>query len=115
MAVTVEYGKCEKCGDNNVKTAELCRKCQEPLPWSKGAKAQAKAMTTHGSPLNAPIKIEHNIATGFYVQILGGIIFVGGVFLYLGNRLGFFPTFPGAGWITLIIGGVIWRVGASMD
>lgn len=45
------------------------------------------------------------------VKIIGGLVFALGVFLFLGNVIGFFPTFPGLGYITIVIGGVIARRG----
>jgi hypothetical protein len=38
-------------------------------------------------------------------MVLGGVVFAAGVFLFLGNVIGFFPTVPAAGWITMLIGG----------
>jgi hypothetical protein len=38
---------------------------------------------------------------------LGGIVFVIGVGLFIGNRSGAFPTFPMAGYITMAIGAAI--------
>lgn len=43
------------------------------------------------------------------MRILGGLIFLIGVFLFLGNIVGFFPTFPGAGYITIALGGLLYR------
>jgi len=45
------------------------------------------------------------------MKIIGGIIVAVGIFLFLGNILGFFPTFPLAGWITIMIGGAIAKSG----
>lgn len=39
------------------------------------------------------------------MKILGGIIFVVGVFLWCGNVFGFFPTFPMLGYLTIVAGG----------
>ena len=43
MAVTISYGKCLACKENNAMTAEMCRKCSADLPWSKRKKAADKA------------------------------------------------------------------------
>jgi hypothetical protein len=40
----------------------------------------------------------------FLVIFLGILVFLAGLFLYMGNRIGFFPTFPFAGGITMGIG-----------
>ena len=42
---------------------------------------------------------------------LGGLIFVAGAFLWLGNVIGFFPTVPLAGYATMLIGGRDLRLG----
>lgn len=108
MAVTLDFGKCSQCGDNNSKSVKECRKCGAPLPWAKQAPVvQASPSSGGGFSLG-------NYSTGFYVQILGGLITIAGAFLWLGNVLGFFPTFRGAGKITLIIGIFIWGAGAAM-
>ena len=49
------------------------------------------------------------------VQILGGLIFVAGAIFWLGNVLRFYPTFPGVGYITMMIGGGLWGFGQNMD
>lgn len=41
------------------------------------------------------------------MKIVGGIVFALGVFLLLGNVLRFFPTFPLAGYLTMMCGGAI--------
>ena len=46
---------------------------------------------------------------------LGAIVFVAGVFLWCGNVFGFFRAFPFAGYLTLIIGGVIYKAGQKMN
>ena len=48
------------------------------------------------------------------VVVLGAVVFIAGVFLFLGNVIGFFRTFPLAGYLTMIIGGAIYRVGSKM-
>jgi hypothetical protein len=47
------------------------------------------------------------------VGIIGVLILLGGAFLWCGNVFGFFPTFPGAGYIGLILGGILMKVGSS--
>jgi hypothetical protein len=48
------------------------------------------------------------------VIVLGALVFAGGVFLFLGNVIGFFPTFPLAGYLTILAGGAIYRAGSKM-
>jgi hypothetical protein len=43
------------------------------------------------------------------VKILGFIIIAAGVFLWCGNGFRFFPTFPLAGYLTMVVGGVVAR------
>lgn len=45
------------------------------------------------------------------VGILGGLVFVAGVALWIGNVSGALRTFPGAGYLTMLVGGVMWRAG----
>jgi hypothetical protein len=45
------------------------------------------------------------------LKILGGIVLVLGIGLFIGNVSGAYRTFPGAGWITIAIGGVMLRAG----
>lgn len=52
---------------------------------------------------------------GMAVQIVGGLIFCAGVFFWFGNVIGFFPTFPGVGYITGLIGVAIWGAGSRME
>lgn len=47
---------------------------------------------------------------GMGLQIIGGIIFVVGVGLFVGNISGFFRTFPGAGYLTMALGGFLWKI-----
>jgi hypothetical protein len=49
-----------------------------------------------------------SLPLGFGARVLliagGGLLLMGGFFLFLGNRSGAFPTFPFAGFITMAIG-----------
>jgi hypothetical protein len=45
------------------------------------------------------------------MKILGGVIFAAGIGLFIGNVSHVFPTFPLAGWVTMLIGGAIMRTG----
>lgn len=52
---------------------------------------------------------------GMALKVVGGLIFAAGLFLFFGNIARFFPTFPGAGYITIAIGGAIFRWGQTKD
>lgn len=45
------------------------------------------------------------------LQLVGGLIFVVGAFLWLGNVFGFFVTVPLAGYITMLVGGALFGKG----
>jgi hypothetical protein len=107
MAETFDFGKCTACGDNNSKSVQQCRSCAAALPWAKPAKGNS------GS--SKGIGLGDIAFGGMAVALLGGVVFLAGIFLFLGNVLGFFPTFPGVGYITIMIGGAIWRVGSNME
>jgi len=47
------------------------------------------------------------------LRIVGGLIFVLGAGLWIGNVSGAFPTFPLAGYLTMLVGGVVFRVGGA--
>lgn len=44
-------------------------------------------------------------------KIIGVLIIVVGIVLWCGNVFGFLPTFPLAGYLTILIGGVIMKAG----
>jgi fatty acid desaturase len=110
MAVSFDYGKCGGCGREQSKTLQNCRECGIALPWNKVAKKVEKAASA--SP---KMGIGDIAWAAMGVQILGGFIFLAGLFLWCGNRFHFFPTFPFAGYITICIGSVLWGVGSRMD
>ena len=60
-------------------------------------------------PSKAPSSFGNIDWGGMAMQIAGGLIFVLGMFLWCGNVFRFFPTFPFAGYITMMIGGAIWK------
>jgi hypothetical protein len=45
------------------------------------------------------------------LSILGGLVFLAGAALWIGNVTRAFPTFPFAGYLTMLVGGVMWRAG----
>ncbi|RYG64167.1 hypothetical protein EON80_19750 [bacterium] len=109
MAVTYDFGKCSQCGDNNSKSIQACRSCSAPLPWAK----QASVKDSGGS--TSKIGMGDVAYGGIAVALIGGLVFVAGAGLWLGNVFGFFPTFPGAGYIGMLIGGAVWRFGSNME
>ncbi len=44
-------------------------------------------------------------------HVIGAIVFILGCLLFAGNVLGFLPTFSYAGFISMTIGGSIWKAG----
>ncbi len=114
--MTLEYGKCASCGRENPKAIEQCRGCNAVLPWVKGAAPKAATAGNHSSGNAKPKVGLGDIAWGgMAVALGGGAIFVLGIVLWCGNVFGFLPTVPGAGYITMAIGGAIWRFGSSME
>jgi hypothetical protein len=110
MAVTYDFGKCASCGDTNSKSIQMCRSCGAPLPWAKQQSARSGSVDI-GSKIGVSDIAYGAIAT----WIVGGLVCLGGAFLWLGNVLGFFPTVPMVGYITICIGAAICRFAATMD
>ncbi|HEX8493661.1 MAG TPA: DnaJ C-terminal domain-containing protein [Pyrinomonadaceae bacterium] len=54
-----------------------------------------------------------SIGEGAGFQIVGGCIIALGVILLLGNITGIMPTFPFAGFLAMIVGGLISRLGKT--
>lgn len=111
MAVQPDFGPCAECGVNNSHSATRCHKCRALLPW-----AQAPSEPSGSGPSRA--SSSPRIASDWDfkaigVQLLGGALFVAGVGLFIGNVSGTFRTFSGAGWITMAIGGAIWKAGSG--
>ena len=117
MAISLEYGKCASCGRENPKAIEQCRGCNSVLPWVKGAPpaANGKAGANSGSTPKQGIGIGDVAWGGIGMGLVGGLIFVAGIVLWCGNVFGFLPTLPGAGYVTMLVGGALWRFGGSMD
>jgi hypothetical protein len=44
-------------------------------------------------------------------RIIGGVVVAAGIFLWCGNVFRFFPTFPLAGYLTILVGGIIMKSG----
>jgi hypothetical protein len=47
------------------------------------------------------------------MRVLGALVFAGGLFLFIGNVSGAYRTFPGLGWLTMAIGGIMFRAGGA--
>jgi len=47
------------------------------------------------------------------MKFLGILIFGLGIFLFCGNVIGFFRTFPLAGYLTMLAGGFVMRLGGD--
>ncbi|MDQ3814144.1 MAG: hypothetical protein M3347_09360 [Armatimonadota bacterium] len=110
MAVTLDVGQCAGCGEKNVKKMQFCRSCGELLPWAKQPKAAKAVDTTKPSALPTSSDIGPILLAG-----AGGLTFLAGAFFFAGNVLGFFPTFPGLGWLTMGIGGFLFKLGTGND
>jgi hypothetical protein len=46
---------------------------------------------------------------------LGAVVFVAGAFLWCGNVFRFFPTFPFVGYLTMVVGGLVFKAGKKMQ
>jgi hypothetical protein len=51
------------------------------------------------------------ILGGAEMKILGAVVFVVGAFLWCGNVFRFFPTFPFLGYLTMLGGVALYKVG----
>lgn len=49
------------------------------------------------------------------LSIVGAIVLLLGLFLFIGNVTSIFPTFPLAGYLTVVIGGAMCRVGRTQQ
>jgi hypothetical protein len=115
MAVTVEYGQCDRCGDNNVKTATICRSCGQRLPWAK-APAEKKVASSSAKPSSAPKIDMGNYAWGpMGVQLFGGAVFLGGLAARIAMIAGTIPYIPFAGYFIMVVGAAIWKAGSNME
>ncbi len=110
MAVTIEYGKCAACDDNNPKTLQECRSCGAALPWSKVKKAGKPDV---GAP--PPRMGVRDVAwLGIAVMGTGGLMVVAGFILWGLNFLGFTHV-PLVRFGLIFLGGLIWHYGSTID
>lgn len=114
MAITVDYGQCSACGEKNSTAASKCRACGSVLPWVKQPrpKAEPAARAAAARPASDSETSGWDFK-GMGLSLLGAGIFLLGVFLWCGNVFGFFRTFPFAGYVTILIGGAVWRAGIN--
>ncbi len=63
--------------------------------------------------LSAPGKWERGLRR-WVLRTLGVMSMLAGGVLWLGNQIGFFPTFPFAGTLIIIIGGIIFAMGICL-
>ncbi len=107
------FGPCAECGVNNSHSATRCHQCRALLPWAQPKpQAASPEPKASGSP-----KIKVGADWDFKaigVQLFGGLLFLVGAGLWIGNVTGMMRTFPGAGYITMLVGGVIWKAGGSV-
>ncbi len=81
MAITVEFGKCVSCSENNPKQLQACRKCSAPLPWAKMPKPKySKAPTVKQPKVSKPVsQLDWGV---FGVGIISFLMPIIGYFLY---------------------------------
>src|SRR5580658_4135209 len=75
------------------------------LPWKKAGLSSERLLALI-------LGAGHDARPGRRTMVLkgvGGVIFALGVFLFCGNVFRFFPTAPFAGYITMAIGGALFR------
>ena len=77
----------------------------------KGLEPQTAKAVIDDLLAHAQVQAQQADGGGLVRQLLGGLIFVVGIGLCIGNMTGIFPTFPFAGFIVMGIGGAIFRAG----
>jgi hypothetical protein len=75
----------------------------------KGLEAQTAAAIVDDILSRSPIKSDPGKA--IFLKGLGGVVFAIGVVLFIGNITRLLPTFPLAGYLTMLIGGAIFGAG----
>lgn len=82
MAITVEFGKCTQCNDNNPKQLQMCRKCSAPLPWAKAPKPKVTKAAAP-SPVRVATSGAGDLDWGFWgVGLISFMMPIIGFFLY---------------------------------
>lgn len=85
MAITVEFGKCAQCDENNPKQLQTCRKCNAPLPWAKASKPKIVKAAPAPRAVARPVVNNYQSGTdwGFWgVALISFIIPIVGLVLY---------------------------------
>jgi hypothetical protein len=81
MAVTIEFGKCGQCNENNPKQLKACRKCNAPLPWAKAPKPKiSKAAPVRQQAVARSVpQLDWGIlgigAISFFIPIIGYFLY----------------------------------------
>lgn len=101
MAITVDFGACEKCAEKNSKAARIFRKCGAPLPWTGLAQAANKKVEAplQNSSANilkdaSPKISAPQVSSGFVTQSIGCALFVGGIAYFAARMTGSVPYIP---------------------
>lgn len=76
---------------------------------SPDTKKKLAAKNKDGAAANQAVSLLANLLTG-----LGALVFMLGIFLYVGRRTGFYPNFPFLGYITASIGSAIFAAGRKL-
>ena len=106
---TLESGACPACDAENSKHIDACHACGQTLPWA-GQEAQRQQAQMQILQAEAPVRARSNLERGA-LMIGGATLFVFGLFLWCGNVFGFYPSFSGAGYLTIVLGGTLFKVG----
>lgn len=102
---TLDSGACPACKTENSKHIDACHACGQALPWAGTEAARQLSVQAEVRP-----RTRGNFERGA-LMIVGAGLFVTGLFLWCGNVFGFYPTFAGAGYITIIAGGALFKIG----
>ena len=82
---------CPKCGDVLLSSTAACYRCADV----------GRTYASSGS------------SASMVFGVIGFLVIVVGVILIIGNMTGLFPTFPFAGYLTTVLGGLLFRLGGS--
>jgi hypothetical protein len=109
MSITLESRPCPVCGQENSVHINNCHQCGAVLPWAgeESTKVLTEPPKTTEPRQISPSQRKRLIA----MYMVGGVIFIFGALLWIGNVSGLFPTFTGAGYITMGVAGALWRFG----
>ena len=105
MSISLESGNCVNCDQENSVHLNNCHNCGVTLPWagSEATKLLTEATTPEEEKLSLrKMVIVYGIATAIVTT---------GVFLWIGNVSGLFPTLPRAGFLTVVAGGLFFKWG----